>query len=135
MTCCGICLTARHLVGVIVGPGTARHEGPAFTLRRSSTAARLDLIALLAVTDRPALVIEDATLRDDTIARLARTSGVSVWVAPAGLLHAIAQVAGLRAISPRRNAAVLARLPYTAATRSQLTRLSPLDPRQRPLPL
>lgn len=76
------------------------------------------------------LVLPDWLARDSELAQLVRAHQVAVWVAPAGLVHAIATVARLGTGPPARTAAMIARLPQAPTLRPYLRRLRTTDRRQ-----
>lgn len=129
MTACGVWLTRRGLVAVIVeGPGRPR------TLRLADTAEARRALALHLADARAHLVVDEALLEADPIATAALRVGVQVWVAGAPLLPALRAAAGITAGGARPSAALLARLPDIPWLREKLRRLVPADdPRQIPL--
>lgn len=126
---CGIVLAPRRLVAVVLGPG----GGARRALRAALTDdARYGLVQYLGAVGAE-VVVADGLLAADPVARRAVEAGLVVWVAPGGLVSALAQAAVLT--DPARLAAVLARLPRVPLLRAQLRRLATpgRDPRQVPL--
>ncbi len=129
MKYCGISLTPRRIVAAINGPTGACE---AFRVPRRHT-ARYDLLA--AVGLHPCtLVMEDSSWRDDAIGEVALSTGTDVWIAPAGLVNAIASTSGV-SDSVERRAEILSRLATQPWTRGYLrpTRRNGDDPRQQKL--
>lgn len=124
MTACGVWLTRRGLVAVIVdGPGRPR------TLRLADTTEARRALALHLADARAHLVVDEALLEADPIATHALRVGVTVWVAGAPLLPSLRAAAGITGARP--SAALLARLPDIPWLRDKLRRLEPADdPRQ-----
>lgn len=128
MIACGLWLTRRRLVGVLVGD---RGE-PWRTLHAALTdEARFGLVEHLAHTGCE-LVATEALARTDLIPTQAARRGLAVWLAEDQLAAALFAVAAVRD-SPRA-AALLARLRLFAHWRPSLRRLAPADP-DRQLPL
>jgi len=126
---CGLVLAPRRLVAVVLGPG----GGARRTIRAALTDdARFGLVQYLAAVGAE-VVVADELLAADPVARRAVEAGLVVWVAPGGLVAALAQVAAIT--DPPRLAAVLARLTRVPLLRAQLRRLAApgRDPRQVPL--
>lgn len=126
---CGLVLAPRRLVAVVLGPGGAARR----TLRAALTDdARCGLVQYLAAVGAE-IVVADGLLAADPVARRTVEAGVVVWVAPGGLVSALAQVAAIS--DPGRLAAVLARMPRVPLLRVHLRRLATPggDARQVPL--
>lgn len=126
MTACGVWLTRRGLVAVIVeGSGRPR------TLRLADTSEARRALALHLADARAHLVVDEALLEADPIAAAALRVGVQVWVAGAPLLPSLRAAAGITGGGARPSAALLARLPDIPWLREKLRRLEPADdPRQ-----
>jgi hypothetical protein len=125
-TTCGLVLAPRRLVAVVLGPGA----GPRRTLRAAlADDARYGLIQHLAAVDAE-VVVAEGLLAADPVAPRAVEAGLVVWIAPGGLVSALAQAAAIS--DPGRLAALLARMPRVPLLRAQLRRLatSGRDPRQ-----
>jgi hypothetical protein len=125
---CGLARAPRRLVAVVLQPG----GGARRTIHSALTDdARFGLVHYLAATGAE-LVLADGLLADG-VTRLAVEAGLVVWVAPSGLVTALAQAAALT--DPARLAAMLARMPRVQLLRAQLRRLAAPggDPRQVPL--
>ncbi len=124
MTSCGVWITRRGLVAVIVeGPGRPT------TLRLADTSEARRNLAIHLADARAHLVIDENLLPADPIATYALRVGVQVWVAGAPLLRSLLAAAG--ASGARPSAALLARLPAIPWLRDKLRRLDPADdPRQ-----
>jgi hypothetical protein len=125
---CGLVRAPRRLVAVVLQPG----GGARRTIRAALTNdARFGLVHYLAATGAE-LVVADGLLAD-TVAQRAVEAGLVVWVAPGGLIAALAQAAALT--DPARLAAMLARMPRVPLLRAQLRRPAAPggDPRQVPL--
>ena len=127
MTACGVWLTRRGLVAVILeGPGRSR------TLRLADTTEARRALALHLADARAQLVVDEALLEADPIATQALRLGVQVWVAGPPLLPSLRAAAGITGGGVARpSAALLARLPAIPWLRDKLRRLEPADdPRQ-----
>lgn len=126
---CGVVLAPRRLVAVALGPG----GGARRALRAALTDdARFGLVQYLAAVGAE-LVVAEGLLPGDPVARRAIDAGLVVWVAPGGLVAALAQATAIT--DPASLAAMLARMPRVPLLRSQLRRLAEpgRDPRQVPL--
>lgn len=126
---CGIVLAPRRLVAVVLGPG----GGAGRALRAAFTDdARFGLVQYLAAVGAE-LVVAQELLPADPVARRAVEAGLVVWIAPGGLVAALAQAAAIT--DPARLAVMLARLHRVPLLRAQLRRLAEpgRDPRQVPL--
>ena len=115
---CGLVLTPRRLVAVVLGPG-----GEA---RRAITAAITDdarhgLVTYLAAAGAE-IVAAESLVRADPIAQFSLAAGLVVWIAPDPLVAAIVRATAITA--PPRVAAMLARLPRIPLHRAQLRRLA-----------
>ncbi len=129
MKYCGISLTPRRIVAAINGPTGACD---AIRVPREYE-ARCDLLA--AVGLQPCtLVMDDSSWREDEIGEVALSTGVGVWIAPAGLVNAIVSTAGVPRSAERR-AEILSRLPVQSWTRGYLrsVRRNGDDPHQQKL--
>ncbi len=129
MKYCGISLTPRRIVAAINGPTGACE---AFRVPRRHT-ARYDLLA--AVGLQPCtLVMDVSSWREDEVGEVALSTGIGVWIAPAGLVNAIVSTAGVSASAEHR-AEILSRLPAQSWTRGYLrsVRRNGDDPRQQKL--
>lgn len=124
---CGLVLAPRRLVAVVLGP-----DGhPRRAIRAAITDdARAGLVTYLAAAGVE-IVVTDAFVRADPVARRAVDAGQIVWVAPEAFLAAIARATATS--GPERTAAVLARLPRIPFLRAQLRRLHGAEPRQAAL--
>ncbi len=126
MTACGVWLTRRGLVAVIVeGPGRPR------TLRLADTSEARRALALHLADARAHLVVDEALLEADPIATQAIRVGVTVWVAGAPLVTSLRAAAGITGGAARPSAALLARLPAIPWLREKLRRLE-LEPADDP---
>ncbi len=126
---CGLVLAPRRLVAVVLGPGGAARR----TLRAALTDdARCGLVQYLSAVGAE-LVVADELLAGDPVARRGVEAALVVWVAPGGLVSAVAQAAAIS--DPARIAAVLARMPRVPLLRAHLRRLATpgRDARQVPL--
>ncbi len=126
---CGLVLASRRLVAVVLGPG----GGARRAIRAALTDdARFGLVQYLAAVGAE-VVAAEGLLAADPVARRATDVGLVVWVAPDGLVSALAQAAAIS--DPARLAAILARLSCVPLLRAQLRRLAApgRDPRQVPL--
>ena len=115
---CGLVLTPRRLVAVVLGP-----DGEA---RRAISSALTDdardgLVTYLAAAGVE-IVAAEALVRADPVARRALDAGLVVWVAPDVLVAAVVRAAAITA--PPRVAAMLARLSRIPFHRAQLRRLT-----------
>lgn len=95
--------------------------------------ARWELLLHVALLGACPLVLPDSLARTDCLSTLALAEGLTVWLAPTSLVHAVRTVAGLTTGPPARTAAALARLPLSPLLSAHLRRLPPLDDRQLPL--
>lgn len=126
---CGVVLTPPRLVAVVLGPG----GGARRAIRAALTDdARYGLVQYLAAVGAE-VVVADGLLAADPIAQRIVDADVVVWVAPGGLVSALAQAAALT--DPARLAAMLARLPRVPILRAQLRRLVAPGPDPRQVPL
>ena len=118
MTTCGIWPRPRGLVAVLLdGAGRTRASSIALT-----DEARAGLACWLAAAGAD-LVVDEALLKADPIASVARRSGVTVWIAAQPLVAALRSAAAAR--GPRPSAALLARLPAIPWLRPHLRQLGP----------
>jgi len=125
---CGLVLAPRRLVAVILGPGGEARRAIRAALTDD---ARFGLVEYLAAAGAE-LVVTDALVRGDPVARSAVRAGLAVWIAPDTLVSAVARAAAIT--DPARTAAMLARLPRAPPFRAQLRRLAAsAEPRQVPL--
>ena len=122
---CGLVLTPRRLVAVVLGPG----GGAPRAVRAALTDdARHGLVAYLANAGAQ-IVVTDALVRADPVAQHALAAGLAAWTAPDALVAAVARAAAIT--DPVRIAAMLARLPRIPVLRAQLRRLAAAsEPRQ-----
>jgi hypothetical protein len=95
--------------------------------------ARWELLLHLSLLGACPLVLPGAMAQTDSLSNLAQLEGLTVWLAPTSLVHAVRTVAGLTTGPPARTAAALARLPLSPILSAHLRRLPPLDDRQLPL--
>ena len=115
---CGLWLAPRDLVAVLFdGAGRSRSLRVAL-----SDDARWGLAHRLAAVGAD-LVVDEALLKADPVAFVARRAGVTVWVAGAPLVASLRSAAGLAHRGARPSAAMLARLPGIPWLREQLRRL------------
>jgi len=114
---CGLVLAPRRLVAVVIGPGGEARRAIRAALTDD---ARFGLVEYLAAAGSE-IVVVDALVRGDPIARSAVRAGLVVWVAPAALVAAVTRVAAIT--DPARVAAMFARLPWVPFLRAQLTAL------------
>ncbi len=125
---CGLVLAPRRLVAVVLGPGGEAR--PAIRAALTDD-ARYGLVEYLTAAGTE-LVVTEAFVRGDPLARRALHAGVAVWAAPDALLSAVTRAAAIA--DPARVAAILARLPCVPLLRAQLRRLiAAAEPRQVPL--
>ncbi len=120
MTTLGLALTKR---GLLVAGG----DGVLAARAACSPAAIAAVLERLA-DEHHQLVITDESLRSQPALGGATAFGVTVWIAPAELVAAIAVVSELRA--PRRIATILARMPLVPRLAVELRRASPSANRQ-----
>ena len=126
---CGLVLAPRRLVAVVLKPG----GGTRRVIRAALTDdARYGLVQYLAGADAE-VVVAEALVRADPVARCASPAGLLVWVAPDALVAAIARAAAIT--DPARVAAMLARLPRVPLLRAHLRRLNSLEAEPRQVPL
>ena len=125
MTTCGLWAGQRGLVAVLLDR-TGRKR---YCLVTSTDDARAGFACWLTAADAD-LVMDDRLIATNGIARVARRSGVTVWIAALPLVAALLRATGLTRASPRAAAALLARLPTIPWMRAQLRRLEPDDGRQ-----
>ena len=122
MTACGVWPTSRGLVAVLVD-----HAGRARSLSVADTdEARWALSQHLAAAGAD-LVLDEALLERDRIARAALGAGVTVWIAGPPLVASLRAAADVARRGARPSAALLARLPAIPWLRSLLRRLEPPD--------
>jgi len=125
---CGLVRAPRRLVAVVLGPGGEARRAIRAAL---SDDARFGLVEYLAAAGAE-IVVTDALVRGDPVARHAVRAGLAVWIAPDTLVSAVARAAAIT--DPARTAAMLARLPRVPLLRAQLRRLAAsAEPRQVPL--
>jgi len=125
---CGLVLAPRRLVARVFGPGAEARRAIRAALTDD---ARHGLVAYLAAAGAE-IVVAEALVRADPVARHALRAGLVVWAAPDALVAAVARAAAIT--DPARVAAMLARLPRVPLLRTQLRRLaSAVEPRQVPL--
>jgi hypothetical protein len=125
---CGLVLAPRRLVAVVLGPGGEARRAIRAALTDD---ARHGLVEYLAAAG-PEIVVAEALVRADPVARHALCACLVVWAAPDALVAAVARAAAIT--DPARLAAMLARLPRVPLLRIQLRRLSAaVEPRQVPL--
>jgi hypothetical protein len=125
---CGLVLAPRRLVAVVLGSGGEARRA----LRAALTEdARYGLVEYLASIGAE-IVVADAFVRSDPIARRATRAGLVLWTVPDALISAILRAAVIA--DAARTAAVLARMPRVPLLRSQLRRVVPsVTPTQVPL--
>jgi hypothetical protein len=132
MSCVGLWpnRSRRQLIAVAVD-GDGR---PGLPMRVARTdEAAVALLAYLEAAHRGLafeLVMSDGLAQRAPVARVALANGISLWLAPDGLVDAVRAVARLTIAPPHRTAAALARLPLASVFRPQLRRLGPGDQRQ-----
>ena len=125
---CGLVLTPRRLVAVVLGPGGEARRAIRIALTDD---ARYGLVEYLAAAG-PEIVLTDQLVQSDPVARRALLAGLPLWAAPDPLVAAVARAAAIT--DPLRIAALLARLPRIPLLRAQLRRLAnSIEPRQVPL--
>lgn len=122
MTSCGLCLSRKRLVAVVVDDdGRAT---PALIAGNTEDAVWGLLENLDAVHGLDCeLVLPEELLKLDSLSRLAFERGHSLWVAPQRLVEAIRDAAGLATGPPARLAAMIARLVLVPGFRGHLRRL------------
>jgi hypothetical protein len=133
MTSCGLCLSRRRLVAVVVDDDG--RAAPALVAANTEDA----LWGLLEHLDGVhgldcELVLPEDLLRLESLSRFARERGQSLWVAPQPLVAAIRDAAGLATGPPARLAAMIARLVLVPGFRGHLRR-PPQHQDRRQLPL
>jgi hypothetical protein len=115
---CGLALAPRRLVAVVLGPGGEARRA----IRAALTdEARYGLVEYLAAAGAE-IVVSEALVRGDPVARHALRAGLVVWVAPDALVTAVAGAAAITDAS--RIASMLARLPRVPFLRARLRRLA-----------
>jgi hypothetical protein len=125
---CGLVLAPRRLVAVVLGPGGEARRAIRAPLTDD---ARYGLVEYLAAAGAE-IVVTDALVRGDPLARNAVGAGLAVWIAPDALVAAVTRAAAIT--DPARTAAMLARLPRVPLLRAQLRRLpASAEPTQVPL--
>ena len=117
---CGIWPAGRRLVAVIVDRGGTERT----LVLAASDDARWGLVQLLAQNLCTELVVADAVLRADPIVRMAAAEHVAMWSAPRAVIDPIRRAAGISDRSPKKIAAMLARLPAIPVLRQQLQRVA-----------
>jgi len=124
---CGLVLAPRRLVAVVLGPDGR----PRRAIRAALTDdARAGFVAYLAAAGVE-IVVTDAFVRADPVARRAVEAGQVAWVAQEAFVAAVARATAIT--GPERLAAVLARLPRIPFLRAQLRRLHGAEPVQAAL--
>jgi hypothetical protein len=122
MIACGVWPTSRGLVAVLIdSAGRAR----SFSVADSDN-ARWGLSQRLAAVGAD-LVLDEALLKSNRIADVARRAGVTVWIAGPPIVDALRCAAGITRRGARPSAALLARLPAVPWLRSLLRRPEPPD--------
>jgi len=123
---CGIVLSQRRLVAVVLGPGGEARRAIRAALTDD---ARFGLVTYLAAAGVE-IVVTDGFVRIDPVAHRALAAGLGGWVVPDALAAALARAAAIT--DPARVAAMLARLPRVPLFRAQLRRLvaPAAEPRQ-----
>lgn len=124
---CGLWLSRRRLVAVVLGPGGDARRAIRAALTDD---ARFGLLEYLAAAGAE-LVATEALARVDLTPVQAARRGLAVWAAGDGLVAALLEAAAIR--DPARAAALLARLPVIPLLRKSIRRLVAPDRRQLPL--
>jgi hypothetical protein len=133
MASCGLWSARRRLVAVVMDD--EGRASPAIVVAPNDDARwglleRLDAVHGLDCQ----LILPEELAKADSIARLAITRGIVVWVAPQRLVEAIRAAAALATGPPARTAAMIGRLPLVPSWRGHLRRLGQQhDRRQLPL--
>jgi hypothetical protein len=91
---------------------------------------RSQLLLHLALLGACPLVLPSSLAQTDSLSNLALAEGLTVWLAPTSLVHALRTVTALATGPPARTAAALARLLLSPLLSAHLRRLPPLDDRQ-----
>jgi len=124
---CGIWPAGRRLVAVITEGGGSERT----LVLASSDDARWGLVQLLTRSVCTELVVPETILRADPIVRMAAAEQVPMWSVPRAVIDPIRRAAGISERSPKKIAAVLARLPAIPVLRQQLRRVAlPVTSRQ-----
>jgi hypothetical protein len=133
MTTCGLCLSRRRLVAVVVDD--EGRAAPALVAVNTDDALWGLLEHLDAVHGLDCeLVLPEDLLKLESLSRFARERGQSLWVAPQRLVDAIRDAAGFGTGPPARIAAMVARLLLVPGFRGHLRRPQQhADRRQLPL--
>jgi len=122
MTTCGIWPRPHGLLAVLIDAG-----GHSRSIAVAPTDdARWGLVQRLAATGTH-LVVDEALLKADPVASVARRAGVTVWIAGPPLVAALRCAAAVAHRGARPSAALLARLPTIPWLRSQLRQLDASD--------
>lgn len=133
MSSCGLCLSRKRLVAVLVDE-EGRAAPPLVAINTDDALwGLLEQLDGLHGLDYQ-LVIPEALLKLESLARFARERGLGPWVAPQRLVDAVRDAAGLARGPPARLAAMVARLILVPGFRAHLHRLEyHQDRRQLPL--
>lgn len=134
MTSCGLWLSRRRLVAVVVDDDGRASPATFATPDDEGRWALLDQVDAVHGLDWELVLAEDL-LKTDTVSRLALERGHPVWVAPQRLVQAIRQAAGLATGPPARVAAMVARLVIVPGFRNHLRRVERCFCDHRQLPL
>jgi hypothetical protein len=122
MISCGIMPTSKRLVAVVLDDaGRARKP-----IHAASSKAAAEALVEYLVEEIHAEIVLVEILATEPIGLASAATG-RLWIAPTNLVETVRRAA---ALSPRRTAAMLARLPRDPALRSQLRRKAAPDPKQ-----
>ena len=129
MSACGLWRTARRLVAVVVDGESAEASSPVTVPLTDD--ARWGFAVWLQSKGVVDLVTSDELARGDPIAETALRHGIHVWLAPAGIVEGVRQVAGVTKRPARHTAALLGRWRTAETLRSYLRAALPsADDRQ-----
>jgi len=107
MSACGVWRTPRRLVAVVVNGNGAEASSPVTVALTED--ARWGFTVWLQSQGVADLVTSDELARSDPIAETVLRHGIRVWLAPAGIVEGVRQVAGLATRPARYTATLLAR--------------------------
>ena len=133
MNSCGLCLSRRRLIAVVVDEEGRAAPSLFAHLTDDARWGLLEYLDAIHGLDYQ-LVLPEELVKVDSIGRLALERGIDTWVAPQRLVDAIRAAARLVTGPPGRTAAMIARLTLVPVWRGHLRPLgTPKDIRQLPL--